>query len=256
MPRPPVLFVSHGAPTVYLDETPAHLALRALGREIAPPRAVLIVSAHWETAGPAVDTSRQPATIHDFSGFPPALSRVAYDAPGAPEIALAAQALMERAGLAPEPPRDRGRDHGAWVPAALLWPEADVPGFQVSVCPARDAAWHRRLGAALAPLRDEGVLVMGSGAVTHNLRAVDFRHREAPAPAWVDAFADWTAARVSAGDSLDDWATAPEALRNHPTPEHFLPLPVAQGAAGMAPGRLIHASTDYAALRMDVYQWD
>ncbi|WP_404381811.1 DODA-type extradiol aromatic ring-opening family dioxygenase [Caenispirillum salinarum] len=253
---PPVLFVSHGAPNVYIDETPAHLALRALGRTLARPRAVLIVSAHWETAGPAVDVSDWPATIHDFSGFPPALSRVRYDAPGAPDVAGRVFAMMAAAGLTPEPPRERGRDHGAWVPAALMWPEADVPGFQVSVCPARDAAWHRRLGGALAPLRDEGVLIMGSGAVTHNLRAVDFRNREAPTPDWVDAFADWTAERVAAGQPVDDWLSAPEAARNHPTPEHFLPLAVAQGAAGAAPGRLVHGSTDYGVLRMDIHQWD
>jgi 4,5-DOPA dioxygenase extradiol len=254
--QPPVLFISHGAPTVYLDKTPAHIAMRDLGRDLPKPRAVLIISAHWETTAPTVDISARPATIHDFSGFPPALSRVSYDAPGAPDIATQADTLMRQAGLDPAPPHERGRDHGAWVPAALMWPDADVPGFQLSVCPRRDAAWHRRLGAALAPLREEGVLILGSGAVTHNLRAIDYRNRDAAPPEWVTAFADWTADRVATGAPLDDWASAPEAARNHPSPEHFLPLPVAQGAANMAPGTLLHDSTDYGVLRMDIYRWD
>lgn len=254
--RPPVLFISHGSPTLALDPTPAHHALRTLGATLPVPAAVLVISAHWETAAPTVDAAPQPDTIHDFYGFPADLHAQYYAAPGAPVLARRAHDLLTDAGLDPAPLADRGFDHGAWVPLALLRPQADVPVFQVSVVPARDAAWHRRLGTALAPLRDEGVMIVGSGAVTHNLRAIDWRRRGGPGLPWVESFADAVAARVTAGETLDDWLTLPDAAANHPSPEHFLPLPAAQGAAGGAAATLVHHSTDFAALRMDVYRWE
>ncbi|GAA0585751.1 class III extradiol ring-cleavage dioxygenase [Caenispirillum bisanense] len=254
--RPSVLFVSHGSPTLVLDPIPAHAALRALGAALPVPAAVLVISAHWETTAPTVDAAPQPATIHDFYGFPADLYAQRYAAPGAPALARRAHELLAAAGLDPAPPAERGLDHGAWVPLALLRPAADVPVFQVSVVPDRDAAWHRRLGAALAPLRDEGVMIVGSGAVTHTLRAIDWRRRGGPGLPWVEDFADAVAARVTAGETLDDWLTLPHAAANHPSPEHFLPLPAAQGAAGGAAATLVHRSTDFAALRMDVYRWE
>lgn len=252
--RQPVLFVSHGSPTLIRDDTPAHRFLRELGPTLPRPEAVAVVSAHWETAAPAVSTAARPGTIHDFGGFARDLYEITYAAPGAPGPARHAHGLLDGVGLSPAAPTERGLDHGAWVPLALLWPEADVPVFQVSVTPSRDAAWHRRMGEALAPLRDAGVLVLATGAVTHNLRALSWGDVAAPAPAWVDRFADWAAARVEAGAPLDDWASAPEAGRNHPTPEHFLPLAVAQGAGG-GPGRTLHRSVEYGALRMDAFLW-
>lgn len=254
--RSPVLFVSHGSPTLALDPTPAHLALRALGQALERPRAVLVLSAHWEAAAPTVSVAAAPDTIHDFFGFPQALFDIRYPAPGAPDVARRAHALLEEAELAPAAPQERGLDHGAWVPMSLLFPAADVPVFQVAVCPAKDAAWHRRLGEALAPLRDEGVLILATGAVTHNLRAVAWRDKSGPGLPWVEAFGDAVEATVTAGGSLDAWAALPHAADNHPTPEHFLPLPAAQGAAGGAPATVAHRSTEYAALRMDVYRWD
>lgn len=254
--RQPVVFVSHGSPTLIRDATPAHEALRALGRSLPRPQAVLAVSAHWETAAPTLDVSERPQTIHDFGGFARDLYSLHYPAPGAPAVAARAQSLLEAAGYHPAPPATRGLDHGAWVPLGLLWPEADVPVTQLSVDPARDAGWHRALGAALAPLREEGVLIVASGAVTHNLRAMAWGTVHAPVPAWVDAFADWTAARVTAGEPVDAWTAAPHAADNHPSPEHFLPLAVAQGAAGTAPGRQVHRSAEYGALRMDAFLWD
>lgn len=250
----PVLFVSHGSPTLALDPTPAHQALRALGQDLARPAAVLVLSAHWEAAVPTVSTAARPETIHDFYGFPQALFDIRYPAPGAADVAARAFALLEAAGLAPAA-EERGLDHGAWVPLGLMFPQADVPVFQVSVVPTRDAAWHRRLGAALAPLRDEGVLILATGAVTHNLRAVAWRHKTGPGLPWVEAFGDAVADRVTRGDSLDDWEALPHAADNHPSPEHFLPLPAAQGAAAGTAAEVIHQSTEYAALRMDVYRW-
>lgn len=254
--RQPVLFVSHGSPTLALDPTPAHRALRALGQELARPAAVLVLSAHWEAAAPAVGVAPHPETIHDFFGFPQALYDLRYPAPGAPAVARRAHDLLAAAGLAPAEPQERGLDHGAWVPMMLLFPEADVPVFQVAVCPDRDAAWHRRLGEALAPLRDEGVLILATGAVTHALRAVAWRDKTGAGLPWVEAFGDAVEARVTAGQALDDWLALPHARDNHPTPEHFLPLTAAQGAAGGRPARLVHRSTEYTALRMDVYLWE
>lgn len=253
--RQPVLFVSHGSPTLALDPTPAHNALRALGRGLDRPRAVLVLSAHWETEAPTVDAAAMPETIHDFYGFPQALFDLRYPAPGAPDVAARAEALLRDGGFSPGAAAARGLDHGAWVPLMLLFPEADVPVFQVSVVPARDAAWHRRLGRTLAPLRDEGVLILATGAVTHNLRAVAWRERSGAGLPWVEAFGDAVAARVQAGEALDDWETLPHARDNHPSPEHFLPLAAAQGAGDGAAAEIAHASTDYAALRMDIYRW-
>ncbi|MBF0333274.1 MAG: dioxygenase, partial [Alphaproteobacteria bacterium] len=149
-------------------------------------------------------------------------------------------------------------DHGAWVPLTLIYPQADIPVAQVSVQPARDAAWHRSLGRALAPLRDEGVLILASGGITHSLRDWTRFHRQPAAPAQPFAadFATWIGQRLEAGDDagLDAWRDAPEAARNHPTPEHLLPLFVAQGAGGRA--RRLHSSSTYGVLMMDVWAFE
>ncbi|WP_374444013.1 dioxygenase [Stella sp.] len=251
------LFLSHGSPMLYLTATPAHRFLAALGRDLAPPRAIVVASAHWETAAPAVGAAPRPATIHDLGGFPDALHRARWPAPGDPAVAaeVAAALSAARIGAAVDPAR--GLDHGIWVPLAIALPGAGIPVVPLAVQPGRDARHHLALGRALAPLAASGVLVVGSGAVTHNLYATRGQAVDAAPPAWVDAFRDWVAEAAAAGDAarLCDWrSVAPAAEVNHPTPEHFLPFFVALGAAGAgAVGRRIHASVEYGVIGMDAY---
>jgi 4,5-DOPA dioxygenase extradiol len=251
------LFLSHGSPMLYLTDTPAHRFLAALGREMAAPRAIVVASAHWETPAPMVGAAPRPGTIHDFGGFPDALHRARYPAPGDPGVAGEVADALAAAGIAAAIDPGRGLDHGIWVPFAIALPGAEVPIVPLAVQPGRDARHHLALGRALAPLARSGVLVVGSGAVTHNLFATRGQAVDAAPPAWVDGFRDWIAAAAAAGDveRLCDWReAAPAATVNHPTPEHFLPFFVALGAAGEgASGRRIHASVEYGVIGMDAY---
>lgn len=258
---PPSLFLSHGSPALILEDCPARSFLRGLGQQLERPTAILVASAHWETGEPTLGAAEAPETIHDFYGFPRALYELRYPAPGAPALAEEAAGLLTAAGFDPQLDPAYGLDHGAWSPLCLIWPEADIPVAQLSVQPYRDAEHHYRLGEALRPLRREGVLIVGSGLVTHNLQA--FRQQRPPidsaTPTWVSAFADWIAAGVVAGDheTLLDWQAAPHARDNHPTPEHFLPFFVALGAGTPdRPGRALHRSSTYGILAMDFYAFD
>jgi 4,5-DOPA dioxygenase extradiol len=253
----PAIFVSHGSPTLVLDDVPARDFLRGLGADLPRPRAIVSVSAHYETQGVKVITSANPRTIHDFSGFPQALYEMRYPAPGAPDLAARILERFRAAGLQAEGDETWGFDHGTWVPLALMYPDADIPVVAVSVDPDAGPEHHRRLGEALADLRDDGVLIVASGAFTHNL--AELRRggwAEIDAPDWVERFVDWTADAIVQGrseDLLHYRERAPEAVRNHPTEEHFLPLFAALGAGGGGAGRRLHASTTFSVLAMDAY---
>jgi len=251
----PTIFVSHGSPTLILDDVPARAFLASLGRQLPRPKAIIAVSAHWDTDVPAVSLARKPETIHDFYGFPEALYQLRYAAPGAPELA---ERVAKFTGAAHDP--HRGLDHGAWVPAMLGWPKADVPIFQLSVQPEESPAHHIALGRKLRSLREEGVLVMGSGSATHNLRALVRGGGELEPEPWAKAFDDWLAETLEKGDeaALADYrAQAPYAREAHPTDEHFLPLHVAYGAAGEgARGRALHRSFTLGNLSMASYAFE
>lgn len=256
----PALFVSHGAPTLSIEPGATRNFLSALGTTLGEPRAIIVVSAHWETMQPAVSAAAAPQTVHDFYGFPEALYRLRYPAPGAPVLAERATALLSKAGISTQLVPDRGLDHGAWAPLMLMYPGADVPVMQLSVQSHLGPAHHLRVGAALRPLRGEGVLILGSGSSTHNLREFGGHDLDAPPPQWVAEFGEWTAQAVMAqriDDLLDYRRLAPHAARNHPTEEHFLPLFVAMGAA--TPGmqaRRIHSGYTYGVIGMDAYRFD
>jgi 4,5-DOPA dioxygenase extradiol len=259
MSKLPALFVSHGAPTLIITPGEARDFLGQLGAQMPRPRAVLAVSAHWESRDPTVSLAQKPETIHDFSGFPRELYAMQYPAPGAVELAQRTATLLSQAGLTARTDDRRGLDHGAWVPLKLMYPEADIPVTQLSVQSHLDARHHYRVGEALRPLRDDGVLILASGSATHNLRELD-RSGQGAAPAWVSEFTDWLA-QASAHSDVETLLSyrqqAPSAARNHPTEEHFLPFFVALGA-GSAPAQAsrIHASLTFGALAMDAYRFE
>ncbi len=256
--RQPVLFVSHGAPLLAVQENAATAAWREIGQSLATPRAVLVASAHHDTPGPALTAHAHPETIHDFYGFPQALYDIHYPAPGEPVAAGEIRERLASAGFAAQLDVQRGIDHGVWVPLLRLFPDADVPVISISVDPRRDARWQYRLGQTLAPLRDAGVLIVGSGSLTHNLRALDWRAPAGIGTPEARAFADWTLDHLAAGrdTALLDWENAPQARFNHPTPEHWLPLPIAAGAASGSPSPQMHAATfEYGVLAQHALRW-
>ena len=254
----PTIFLSHGSPMLAIQDSPARRFLQGLGKSLGRPEAIVVVSAHWETrGGPAVSLAERPDTIHDFGGFPRALFEIRYPAPGAPATAGRAAQLLETAGIAVGVSGTRGLDHGAWVPLSLMYPDADIPVTQLSIVRRAATADHERLGRALAALRNEGVLVVGSGSLTHNLYEFRGQGIDAPVPHWVGDFEAWMKARLENGDRaalLEYRRAAPFAAQNHPTEEHLMPLFVAMGAAGPdARATQLHASFEHGVLAMDVY---
>ena len=237
MTRLPTLFLSHGSPMNAAARTASSDAWAALGAALPRPRAVLIASAHWETALPMLTGSDKPETIHDFGGFPDELYRIRYAAPGSPEVAQEAVSLLKDVGITAGVNGCRGLDHGAWVPLRWMYPDGDVPVVQVSLQPELGSAHHVEVGRALAPLAEKGVLIVGSGHATHNLRDwMMNRGGSAPLP-YAKAFASWLSERLEAHDTsalVDYLQRAPDAARAHPSSEHYLPLLVAWGAAGEA----------------------
>jgi 4,5-DOPA dioxygenase extradiol len=233
MSRLPSLFLSHGAPTLPIDPSMPRAEFGALSTQLPHPEAILMLSAHWGSAQPLASIAEKPETIHDFYGFPRQLYEIQYPAAGAPDVARRAAVLLnEHSLLAGTQPH--GLDHGAWVPMLLMFPNADVPVAQLSIQPHMDAGHHFRVGRALRALKDDGVMVIGSGQITHNLRAADFSARPEDADPRVAEFTDWFEEKLGAHDIdalLDYRRQAPHAVLMHPTDEHLLPVFAALGAA-------------------------
>ncbi|MBL8707686.1 MAG: dioxygenase [Rhodospirillaceae bacterium] len=257
----PVLFLSHGSPTLPFDDVPARDFLMRLGARLPRPTAILCVSAHWEAETPSITASPAPSTIHDFHGFPASLYELQYDAPGDPDLAARIATLLEAGGYTPFLNTERGLDHGAWNPLMLMYPQSGIPVLQLSLIRRGKPADHIALGRLLAPLREEGVLVMASGGAVHNLRAVEWGGRTPP-PEWATGFDNWLRSRIEAGDfpALIDYRTqAPDARIAHPSEDHLMPLFVALGAAAadapVIPGQSLHASFTFGSLGMASYGW-
>ena len=227
--RMPVLYTSHGGPGLPDDPIwPGELA--QWGADLPRPAAVLMVSAHWEEAPLTLGATTTMPLVYDFWGFPERYYQVRYPAPGAPELADGVRKLLRGPGMQVYDAPDRGLDHGAYVPLTQMYPGADIPVLQMSM-PSLDPEQLMEIGSKLAPLRDEGVLIVGSGHFTHNLQAVNSANRVTPAMAEFD---DWGQAALDAGDVdslLDFKRKAPAADYAHPREEHFVPLAVALGAA-------------------------
>jgi 4,5-DOPA dioxygenase extradiol len=252
----PAVFVSHGAPTLAVEQNDTVEFLKRLGGELGRPGAILCVSAHWNTEAPAVSGAERPETIHDFGGFSEELYRIRYPAPGAPRLAARVRELLGEGGLSCTVSPARGLDHGAWVPLRLIYPGADVPVTQLSVQPSLGTEHHLQMGRALAPLREEGVLVLATGSATHNLSRIG--RGEVP-PEWAREFDEWLFRKITEGslaELLDYRRLAPHASVAHPTDEHLLPLFVAMGAGAVdssTRGRGLHRGWTCGSLSMAAY---
>ena len=260
----PPIFLSHGSPMSSVEPGAAGVFWQALGPALQAvaqrPKAILAISAHSLTREPVLMAAARHSTVHDFSGFPEALYRLRYDAPGAPDLAPRVASLVQGAGLPVHVSPEGGLDHGIWVPLRFAWSDADVPVLPLAFPPDWSPAQLYALGQALAPLADEGVLVLGTGSITHNLRLVFGRGSmpplDAPEIAESAAFRNWFASRSAAADTpalLDYRRKAPNAALMHPTDEHLLPFFVAAGAGGAGPGLRLHDSLTYGCLGMDAY---
>lgn len=256
----PALFVPHGAPTFALHPGAAGAAIADLARTLPPARAIVIVSAHWDTALPTVGFAERPQTLHDFSGFAPALYAIQYPACGSREAAEEVVAAIRGSGMAAERAPARGLDHGAWVPLRLMFPQADWPVIPLSIQSRGGPRQAWLLGRALSPLLRRGFLVIASGNVTHNLHEYQRAARDGgPIPDHVRQFPAWLAERLQAVDTaavLDYRRLAPGAVAAHPSEEHLLPLFVALGAGGDSPRvQRIHAGVDDFVIAMDAYSF-
>lgn len=259
MKKMPAIFVSHGPPAILLMKGKTPDFLKKLGAMLPRPKGVICVSAHWEATHPRVTAAPRPEIIHDFSG-PPALFKMQYAVQGDPALAKNVVQLIKKAGLKANADSERGLDHGAWVPLKMMYPEADIPVVQLSVQTEKDPGHHYKLGKALMPLRENGVLIMGSGGAVHNLDEVHRYKIDSAPPDYARAFDDWLEKAVAAGatDTLIDYIhTAPDPRRSHPFPaEHFLPFFVPLAAAGPgSPGKKLHHDFMYGVLSMAVYLW-
>jgi len=264
MTRMPVVFLPHGGgPWPFVDigwnltdaDALADYLRGVRALPAMPPKALLVISAHWEENAPTVMTSAHPPMLYDYYGFPPASYQIQWPAPGDPALAQRVRGLLEEAGFRTGEDPDRGFDHGTFVPLKLAYPDADVPTVQLSLKAGLDPEEHLAIGRALAPLRDDGVFIIGSGMTFHNLRA--FRDpRSLPIAETFDAWLRDVATREASerDRGLANWTIAPAARAAHPREEHLLPLMVIAGAAGADPGTVAYNGT-FAGLRLSAYHY-
>ncbi|KAI4351926.1 hypothetical protein L6164_006225 [Bauhinia variegata] len=253
-------FISHGSPTLSLDDgIPARQFLKSWKQAYPQrPTSILAISAHWDTAVPMINVVDRNETIYDFYGFPEAFYKLKYPAPGSPKLAKRVKELLKVSGFSRvDEDKKRGLDHGAWVPLILMYPEADIPVVQLSVQSELDGTHHYNMGKALAPLKDEGVLIIGSGSATHNLRQI--LPSGTPPVSWTVQFDNWLKEALLEGryEDVNHYEEkAPNARMAHPWPDHFFPLHVAMGAAGEnSMAKLIHSSIDSGTLSYASYEF-
>jgi len=252
----PSLFISHGSPMLALQPGASGPALTRLAQQLPKPRAIVVVSAHWESRELRVGGAAKPETWHDFHGFPAELYEVQYPAPGEPQLANEIIHLLAQASLPAQLDAKRPLDHGAWVPLSLMYPKADIPVVQVSLPSQQGPALQARVGKALASLRDQGVLLIGSGSITHNLGELDWQATPDRIEPWAQDFRDWIVDKLAQHDqaALHDYRRqAPHAVRNHPSEEHLLPLFFAESAGHQL--KVEHSGFTLGALGMDIYSF-
>ena len=254
----PTVFISHGPPTLLLENIPAREFLKDLGKNYRNINAVLCISAHWTTSNPTVNAVEKNETIHDFYGFPPELYQMEYPVSGSPELAQRTADLINNNGFGCEIDRTRGLDHGAWVPAMLMFPDLDVPILQLSIQQHMDPEAHYRLGNTIKSLKHEGILILGSGGAVHPLGYAPLRPG-AKTNQWAYDFDSWLTKSVTHGDysALINYSkVAPYPERAHPYPDHYMPLITTMGAAGEgAKGEVIHNSWFWGDMGMGAYEF-
>ena len=242
-----------------IEDNPFSQTWVYLGQTLPRPKAILCVSAHWQTRGTQITAMEMPRTIHDFYGFAEELYDMRYPCPGDPALAESVQKLLAAAACACDIDDKRGLDHGAWVPLTLMYPDADIPVVQLSLQKGAGTEHHLKIGQALAPLRTEGVLIMGSGSATHNLREFGSYALDARPQAYATEFEAWLfeATRNARTDAVINYRSrAPHAVRSHPTEDHIWPLFVPLGAAGEgASGERLYGGYTYGILSMAAYAW-
>ena len=252
----PSLFISHGSPMLALQPGASGPALQRLAAELPPPQAIVVVSAHWESQELLVSGGAAPETWHDFGGFPREMFAVQYPAPCDPRLASDIVELLQADGLDAHIDNQRPFDHGTWVPLSLMYPAADIPVVQVSLPSRMGPALQTRVGHALRSLRERGVLLIGSGSITHNLGELDWRAGPETITPWAREFRDWVVDKLATDNeaALHDYRRqAPHAVRSHPSDEHLLPLYFARGAGGQF--GLAHQGFTMGALGMDIYRF-
>jgi 4,5-DOPA dioxygenase extradiol len=255
----PVLFLSHGSPMHAIEPGAVREVWQRIARELPRPKAILIASAHWETDIPAVTGAAQPETIHDFYGFPKPLYEIQYPARGDVDLAIQVEKKLKEKNFRTVIDPKRGLDHGAWSPLLHMYPKAGVPVVQVAVQTPLGPRHHLEVGRALAPLAGEGVLIVGSGHLTHNLRDRTGEENAGGPAAYASRFQAWVKERIDqhALDELTDYRRlSPDGVRAHPTDEHFLPLFFALGAAGDDyKAERLYDGIEMGALAMDAYRF-
>ncbi|WP_122583764.1 DODA-type extradiol aromatic ring-opening family dioxygenase [Pseudomonas viridiflava] len=252
----PSLFISHGSPMLALQPGESGPALARLAAEMPRPRAIVMVSAHWESHELLVNGNPQPETWHDFGGFAAELFAVQYPAPGLPDLTREVVELLAASDLPARIDSRRPFDHGVWVPLSLMYPQADIPVVQISLPSRQGPELQTRVGKALAGLRADGVLIIGSGSITHNLGELNWNGDSARVEPWAQAFRDWMIDKLASDDesALHRYRSlAPHAVRAHPSDEHLLPLYFARGAGDEF--SIAHQGFTMGALGMDIYRF-
>lgn len=255
------LFISHGAPTLAIEPGATGELLTELAQSLPKPDAVLVISAHWDTADDSaqfkVSTAAMPKTMHDFGGFPKTLYEIQYPVKGAVKLAHAVKALLNSAGFNIEIDEQRGLDHGAWVPLMLMYPNADIPVTQLSINSMLTPEVHVALGKAISQLQESNVMILCSGAITHNLHDLFTMQRDIQPLEYVSEFSDWIADNLANNqtEALIDYKNASKhGAKAHPSQDHILPFFVALGAGNLQPKRY-QPETTYGILAMDIYLW-
>ena len=252
-PTLPSLFISHGAPTIAIEDTPFTQALHQLGAALPKPRLIIIMSAHWESGEWLINANPAPSTLHDFGGFPKALFEIQYPAAGHPAAAQSIAKQLAQMQVAVKVVDNQPFDHGVWTPLLHMYPNADVPIVQVSLPHGFSPSQLYQLGQLFAPLRQQGVLIVASGSITHNLYNVRFNSQQIEPQA--KTFKYWIIDQLKANDkTMFDWQAHSLARHNHPTPEHLLPVFFARGAGDVM--SVVHESFAHYNLGMDIYRFD
>ena len=252
----PGLFISHGSPMLAIEPEQIGPALHRLSINLPRPKAIVVMSAHWESQAMEVSTHQRPETWHDFGGFPRELYQIRYPAPGDVQLAETIIARLQQANLAAHANSVRPRDHGVWMPLLHLYPEADIPVVQISLPLSLGARHLHAVGQALAELRQQQILLIGSGSITHNLAELNWSDESAEPPQWASGFRNWVVHQLQNDDfdAVLNWQNAPYVQRNHPTLEHLAPLFFAMGTGTRF--SLVHSSFSLGALGMDLYRFD